>query len=150
MARKNKGWADRLYGLMIAAALAAPAGLIANSGTAEAASCWWHNGSLMRLEASGNQRWMYYERPRQVLRNAGVRRGTLLFNGRKNGNWYSGTARRFSKFCPGTPLEYFVEGPVSQNQLRVTVHGVRNVYRRCRDTGRKAQDTLVFTYAHQC
>ena len=104
----------------------------------------------MRLEASGNQRWMYYENPRQVLRNAGVRCGTLLFNGRKNGNWYSGTARRFSKFCPGTPLEYFVEDPVSQNQLRVTVHGVRNVYRRCRDTSRRARDTLVFNYAYQC
>ena len=57
---------------------------------AAADSCWNHNGSVMRLKASGNQRWFYYEKPRTVLRAAGVRRGTLLFSGRKNGNWYSG------------------------------------------------------------
>ncbi len=118
--------------------------------SANAASCWNHNGSLMRLEASGNDRWMYYERPRSVLRAAGVRRGTLLFNGRKSGNWYSGTARRFSKFCPGTPLEYFVEGPVAGNQLKVTLRGQRQVHRSCRTTGRVANDTLVFTYSHNC
>jgi len=113
-------------------------------------SCWNHNGSLMRLQAQGNQRWLSYERPRGVLANAGVRRGTLLFNGVKNGNWYSGTARVFSKYCPGSPLEYFVEGPVRGDQLQVTVSGTREVYQRCQPTGRTTTDTLVFTYSHQC
>ena len=122
----------------------------ATSSTALADSCWNHNGSLMRLKASGNQRWMYYEIPRQVLINAGVRRGTLLFNGFKSGNWHSGTARRFSKYCPGTPLEYFVEGPVRADQLQVTVHGTREVYKQCQPTGRFASDTLVFTYVRDC
>ncbi|MEP0945169.1 MAG: hypothetical protein ABJH63_06675 [Rhizobiaceae bacterium] len=146
-AKTSLRWA---FALLIASAVVWPVGLLVGSDRAQAASCWWHNGSLMRLEASGNQRWIYYENPKQALRASGVRQGTLLFNGRKNGNWYSGTARRFSKFCPATPLEYFVEGPVAQNQRRVTVHGVRKVYLRCRDTGRTAPDTLVFTYAHQC
>lgn len=133
----------------------ATAALIATSfsvttTSAQADSCWNHNGSLMRLKASGNQRWMYYENPRQVLRNAGVRRGTLLFNGRKSGNWYSGTARRFSKFCPGNPLEYFVEGPVRQDQLQVTVRGTRDVHRQCQATGQVASDVLVFTYVRDC
>ncbi len=118
--------------------------------SANADSCWNHNGSLMRLKASGNQRWMYYENPRQVLRDAGVRRGTLLFNGRKSGDWYSGTARRFSKFCPGNPLEYFVEGPVRSDQLQVTVRGTREVYRQCQPTGQIASDVLVFTYVRDC
>ncbi len=118
--------------------------------TASADSCWNHNGSLMRLKASGNQRWLYYENPRQVLRNAGVRRGTLLFNGRKSGNWYSGTARRFSKFCPGQPLEYFVEGPVRGDQLQVTVRGTRDVHKQCVSTGQVASDVLVFTYVRDC
>ncbi|WP_350334449.1 hypothetical protein [Coralliovum pocilloporae] len=119
-------------------------------GSAQADSCWNHNGSLMRLVAQGNQRWMYYENPKAVLRRAGVRRGTLLFNGYKNGNYYVGTARRFSKYCPGTPLEYQVEGPVRSDQLQVTVYGTYQVYRQCRATGRYRDDRLVFTYVRQC
>lgn len=117
---------------------------------AKADSCWNHNGSLMRLKASGNKRWMYYEKPRQVLANAGVKKGTLLFNGQKNGNWYSGTARRFSKFCPGNPLEYYVEGPVRSDQLQVTVRGTREVHNQCQATGDVASDVLVFTYVKDC
>jgi len=124
--------------------------IVPMSTSAQADSCWNHNGSLMRLKASGNQRWMYYENPRQVLRNAGVRRGTLLFNGVKRGNWYEGTARRFSKYCPGNPLEYFVEGPVRSDQLKVTVRGTREVYKQCQPTGRIASDELVFTYVRNC
>ncbi len=123
---------------------------VTNTTFANADSCWNHNGSLMRLKASGNKRWMYYENPRQVLRNAGVRRGTLLFNGVKRGNWYEGTARRFSKFCPGNPLEYFVEGPVRSDQLKVTVRGTREVHKQCQATGRIASDELIFTYVRDC
>jgi hypothetical protein len=130
-------------------ALAAGFGLML-AAEAAADSCWDHNGSLMRLQAQGNQRWLSYERPRDVLRRSGVRPGTLLFNGVKRGDWYSGTARVFSKYCPGTPLEYFVEGPVRGDQLQVTVTGTREVHNRCRPTGRITTDTLVFTYSHQC
>ena len=41
--------------------------------SAEAASCWYHNNSLMRLEDSGQQRWMYYANPKPSLRRSGVR-----------------------------------------------------------------------------
>lgn len=118
-----------------------------NVSAAKADSCWWHNGSLMRLKARGNQRWFYYERPRSGL---AVRRGTLLFDGRKQGNWYVGTARVFSKFCPATPLPYHVEGPVASSQTEVTVYGTREVHRRCQPTGRYKEDRLVFTYSHRC
>ncbi|WP_305986561.1 hypothetical protein [Roseibium sp. MMSF_3544] len=117
---------------------------------ARADSCWDHNGSIMRLQAQGNQRWLSYEVPRNVLRQAGVQPGTLLFNGTKNGNWYSGIARVFSKYCPGNPLEYYVEGPVRGDQLQVTVTGTREVFKQCRPTGRMTTDTLVFTYSHDC
>ncbi len=46
------------------AALLALTGLSATPSAVNADSCWNHNGSLMRLKASGNQRWMYYENPR--------------------------------------------------------------------------------------
>lgn len=118
--------------------------------TALADSCWWHNGSLMRLQAYGNERYFYYEEPRQALWNSGVRRGTLLFNGTNNGGWYSGLSRVFSSSCPGQPLEYWVEGPVGNGQTKVTMHGTRERNRNCYGTGQMTTDTLVFTYAHQC
>ncbi|MEO1199822.1 MAG: hypothetical protein AAFX39_11415 [Pseudomonadota bacterium] len=126
------------------------AGMTTATTPAQADSCWDHNGSLMRLQAQGNQRWLYYEVPREVLRNAGVTTGTLLFSGVKNGNWYSGTARVYSRFCPDAPLEYYVEGPVRGDQLQVTVQGSREVYEQCQATGRYTTDTLVFTYSHDC
>jgi len=144
----------RILKLKLAAAVLIAAGFLAPGhwelSKAHADSCWDHNGSLMRLQASGNERWFYYEIPRQVLRDAGVQRGTLLFNGQKDGNWYSGIARRFSKFCPGNPLEYFVEGPVRSDQLKVTVRGTREVHKKCVATGNMAVDELVFTYVRQC
>ncbi|EFL90207.1 hypothetical protein [Ahrensia sp. R2A130] len=126
------------------------AAFMISAPSAHAASCWNHNGSIMRLEANGNARTFVYQRPRAVLRRAGVRRGTVLFNGRKRGNSYVGTARRYSKFCPGTPLTYNVSGPISNGQTKVTVRGDRQVHRRCSPTGEVAYDTLVFTYSHQC
>jgi hypothetical protein len=111
-------------------------------------SCWDHNGSVMRLKANGNQRFFYYEVPRPSLEGVGVRPGTLLFNGVKSGNWYSGTARVFSSGCE--PLEYHVEGPVRPDQLQVTVSGQRPVYSQCQFTGSFTTDMLVFTYLRDC
>jgi hypothetical protein len=113
-------------------------------------SCWDHNGSLMRLTDQGQQRWFYYENPRQALANSGVTRGTLLFDGRNTGDYYSGTARVFSRFCPGNPLEYYVEGPVTRNPLRITMRGSRDANQQCRNTGNRVTDTLVFTYVRDC
>jgi hypothetical protein len=124
--------------------------VIGGTTFASADSCWKHNGSLMRLKASGNQRWFYYEKPKSSILDTGVRKGTLLFDGVKDGNWYSGTARVFSKYCPGSPLEYDVEGPVSSNQLRVTMEGTREVHDHCEPTGDVTNDKLVFTYSHDC
>ena len=125
------------------------ASMIASQAVAD--SCWDHNGSIMRLSAQGSSRWLNYETtPHNWQWPAGVRPGTLLFNGVKNGEWYSGTARRFSKHCPGSPLEYHVEGPVLQNPLRVQVSGSYPVQNACRPTGEWRTDTLVFTYMYNC
>jgi hypothetical protein len=131
-------------------ALGASTVLTSTTATASADSCWNHNGSIMRLKANGSNRSFIYERPKSTLSNAGVRSGTLLFNGQKQGNTYSGTARRFSRFCPGTPLEYSVQGPVRSDQLQVTVFGNYEVYDRCQPTGQFREDRLVFTYAYDC
>ena len=128
-------------------ALACLLALVAAPAAAD--SCWWHNGSLMRLQASGDWRTFTYENPRDVLRGAGVRRGTVLFEGRKVGEWYTGTARVFSRFCPNDPYEYAVEGPVGAGPS-VTVEGWRETFRQCAPDGGSTRDRLVFTYAHDC
>ncbi|WP_029059054.1 hypothetical protein [Stappia stellulata] len=139
--------------LLAACAVLMPAGMTASALTATPASadsCWTHNGSLMRLKAAGSRRRFFYEAPRPVLRDAGVTAGTMLFEGTKRGNRYKGTARVFSRSCPGQPQVYAVEGPVRADQLQVTLSGRRNVNRQCHPTDRVITDTLVFTYAHRC
>lgn len=117
---------------------------------AYADSCWTHNGSLMRLQADGDKRWFVYEQPKYSLSASGIQAGTLLFNGQNNNDWYSGNARVFSKYCIGNPLEYYVEGRVSRNPLRITMVGTRDVAKQCQATGNVTTDTLVFTYSHKC
>lgn len=117
---------------------------------AQADSCWDHNGSVVRLVDKGLQRQFIYEVPQGTLVNAGVTRGTLLFVGLNRGDYFAGTARVFSRFCPADPLEYYVEGPVTHNPLQVTISGVRDSNRQCRSTGALVQDTLVFTYLEDC
>ena len=133
-------------GVAISAAIAA----VSFASGANADTCWNHNGSVMRLTASGQARTFSYEQPRSVLVNAGVRRGTTLFDGTRSGNRYSGTAYVFSRDCPGSPLAYSVRGSVSRNDTQVTLSGSRPVYANCRATGRSTTDTLVFTYVSDC
>ena len=123
--------------------------LLASQAAAD--SCWKHNGSVMRLTASDNDRWFWYEStPHSWQSPAGVYPGTLLFNGRKSGEWYGGTARVFSNACPASPSEYYVEGPVLRNPLRIQLSGQKQVYQNCRPTGQWSTDTLVFTYMYNC
>lgn len=119
--------------------------LIGLSGMAVADGYWHHNGSVMRLVADGNARTLYYETPSHKMQNAGVETGTLLFNGRRQGNKYYGTARVFSKYCEH-PLEYSVQGTV-KNETTIVMTGKREVYEAgCRPTGKMTTDKLVFTY----
>lgn len=105
------------------------------------ASLWDHNGSVVRLEASGQRRMFYYESPRPSLP---VEPGVLLFQGSRSGNTYEGTAYHFSAKC-GT-IAYQVRGSVSGDQTTVELYGrppVRNS--ACVVTGH-SDETLVFTY----
>ena len=126
------------------------AGVAASTASARADSCWVHNGSLMRLQAVGGSRAFVYEDPKPVLRRAGVTRGTLLFEGRRVGDRYEGTARRFSRFCRAHPLVYAVGGTVSDDQLQVKMWGTYDAHRQCAPTGETKSDLLLFTYSHDC
>jgi hypothetical protein len=95
---------------------------IAADGAAQGASTRWdHNGSLVSLSATGARRQFHYESPAADLLQIGVQPGTLLFDGRRDGNKYSGTAYVFSKVCGARA--YAVVGPVSPDQRAVTMYG---------------------------
>jgi hypothetical protein len=85
------------------------------------ASLWELNGSSVSLAASGSGRKFYYENPRPGLVDVGVRPGTLLFEGRRNGNQYAGRAYVFSKYCGA--IGYDVTGSVAADDRSVTLYG---------------------------
>lgn len=82
---------------------------------------WSHNGSVMKLAATGASRHFYYEQPTLGILKQGVKRGTLLFDGTRSGSTYSGTARIFSRQC-GT-FRYKVAGTVGEDQKSLTLFG---------------------------
>jgi hypothetical protein len=107
-----------------------------------AGSLWEHNGSLLQLREEGTLRSFRYSRPRAELKKAGVEDGTVLFEGKKIGNRFSGTAYRFSKGCGA--IGYAVEGAVSPNTRGLRLSGRaprRNL--KCEVVGRFT-DVLVF------
>jgi hypothetical protein len=122
---------------------------LAMAGPAFADSCWDHNGSVMRLKASGAARTFVYEFPRQGLAAAGIRAGTLLFSGERRGAQMSGLARVYSSQCRGEYTEYYVEGPI-EGDVRIVMQGTRETVRNCQSTGNVVVDTLVFSYLRQC
>lgn len=103
-----------------------------------------HNGSTMRVYQRGNSFTITYQNPRNVLQRAGVRSGTVLFSGTRRGDRIEGNAKRFSRFCPRAPLEYYVAGRINEHGIRLT--GSREVYERCEPTGRTAYDDLYFSW----
>ncbi|MEM8552221.1 MAG: hypothetical protein AAGF45_07535 [Pseudomonadota bacterium] len=114
-----------------------------------AQSCWNHNGSIMRIVDRGGSFTITYVRPRDVLRRAGVRNGTVLANGRSAPGGLSGVARRFSRHCVGAPMEYNVSG-FYEGDYSIVLTGQREVHNRCRPTGRFEQDELLFDYVGAC
>lgn len=106
---------------------------------AHSAGVWEHNGSTVYLESDGLARKFIYRTPRSGLP---VRPGTLLFQGKQNGDRYSGTAYRFSRSCGA--IGYAVTGSVAEDGRTVTMFGKaprRNA--GCKVIGFRA-DTLVF------
>jgi hypothetical protein len=98
----------------------------------------------MGLIADGESRRFVYVQPRSALASRGVTRGTVLFDGQRNGNTYQGTARIFRGGACGS-FTYSVSGPVSADQRSVTMYGkAPQVDAACRVTG-SIDDRLHFT-----
>jgi hypothetical protein len=114
------------------------------SDTGDIASYWTYNGSLFGLIARGESRRFVYVKPREDLTRMGVSKGTILFEGRKDGMKYEGTVRVFSKSCGAT--EYAVKGDIVDNDQRVILRGkVPILNEQCR-IERYQNNVLVFVY----
>ncbi len=101
------------------ASVALAAGLSTLAGAAQAADSFWnHNGSTMLLRAEGNYRLITYWNPRPGLR--GVHRGTVLFEGYRDGSHYAGTAYTFRSGC--RPAPYRVTGQII-SETNFAIHG---------------------------
>jgi hypothetical protein len=115
---------------------------LASPGCAD--SFWDHNGSLMRLKASGSTRSFVYETPRAGMAEQGVQPGTLLFDGKRTGSGYSGIARVFSRKCPA-PMSYPMTGRVL-GEKTVVLEGMRPIFVNCQPSGQMKFERLTFTY----
>lgn len=79
---------------------------------------WTHNGSTVRLYASGVRRTFFYEAPRSGLP---VEAGQLLFYGSREGETFFGKAYRFSSKCG--EVSYEVTGKVHPSQTVINLSG---------------------------
>jgi hypothetical protein len=112
--------------LAVFAALGA-AGAGGSSAYAASGSIWDHNGSKMTLEENGEKRKLVYTGPREGLDKAGIRQGTVLFNGEKKAD---GRLAGFAKIFKGTcnPVDYFVEGTLNEGKGEIVLQGQAPVY----------------------
>lgn len=120
------------------------------SASAQAETTIWdHNGSLMRFEQKDKKRRFVYDQPRSTLDGAGVKSGTILFDGelKKDGR-LAGYAKLFRKGCQ--PVDYFVEGAYDKNNGEILLQGQAPIYSGdgCKITGYTddgSASTLKFT-----
>ncbi len=109
---------------------------VPTAARAQCPSLWIVNGSTVCLTTDGARRTLRYENPRAGMRDEGVKRGTLLFEGRVDGDRISGTAYVFSGRCDRA-FPYPVTGEIIGNSRTIVLSGraVARLNRDCRVTG---------------
>jgi hypothetical protein len=116
------------------------AALTCFAAPAAADNLWNHNGSIVSLQHDGENRRFVYVTPRPGLP---VTPGTLLFEGKRNGSRYAGTAYVFSSKCG--PQAYNVEGIVAYDDRTVAMHGQAPRLDESCHTASYRDDVLIFT-----
>ncbi len=107
-------------------------------------SSWEHNGSIVDLISEGTKRVFVYNSPSERMISAGASRGSRIFDGKRIGNTYEGSAYLYSSKCGA--ISYYVKGAVSDDQRSVNISGkapVRDA--ECRVVSHR-NDRLVFTF----
>ena len=116
----------------------------AGGGGNSSTALWTHNGSLMRLGASGSSRTFSYENPRPAMRKAGAKPGDIVFEGERDGQRYVGTAYIFSKSCGRQG--YAVQGRVTEGDRGVVLEGDAPVLDDGCNVKSTRRDVLKFNY----
>lgn len=112
------------------------------SWPAHANTSWDHNGSLMVLEENGTKRKLVYAEPRGTLDTAGVKKGTVLFDGEEKADGrLAGYAKLFRVGCD--PVDYFVEGSLDKTKGEILLQGQAPIYsgQGCKITGYSDDNT---------
>ena len=131
---------DRLRKLCAFSAVTAAYAFL--SWPAHANTSWDHNGSLMVLEENGKKRKLVYAEPRGTLDTAGVKKGTVLFDGEeKTDGRLAGYAKLFRAGCD--PVDYFVEGSLDKSKGEILLQGQAPIYSGsgCKITGYSDDNT---------
>jgi hypothetical protein len=105
-------------------------------------SSWDHNGSTLVLEENGKKRKLVYAEPRGALDGAGVKRGTVLFDGEEKADGrLAGYAKLFRAGCD--PVDYFVEGSFDKSKGEILLQGQAPIYsgNGCKITGYSDDNT---------
>lgn len=118
--------------------------LLCSATAASADSLWNHNGSIMHLVENGTKLEIYYAEPRQGMMEAGVKPGTLFFDGERIGDDYFGTARVFSSKCQ-TPMTFSISGRIIDEKTLV-LEGNRPKFSNCKATGEMKYESLEFNF----
>ena len=79
--------------------------------------------STMYSITEGDNVKFYYEAPSECIRDLPVHKGTLKFEGEKNGQWYQGKAYVFTKYCGGKSIGYEVSGSENVDHTLITLRG---------------------------
>ena len=104
---------------------------------------WNHNGSVVSLVSAGGKQKFVYDTPRVGLLDAGVKQGTLLFEGQRNGQNITGTAFQFYRTCKAHTFE--VSGSASEDRKTITLKGKAPLLdMNCNVMGSR-EDVLIFT-----
>jgi hypothetical protein len=115
-----------------------------------APTIWDFKGSQVALTSEGDIKHIKYEVPRPELIISGVSEGTLLFEGRDDGNRYAGKAFVFSRKC-GT-RSFDVTGAIEQSASKVTLTltGDRTeIDADCHPTDKVKHDVLTLSRSAQ-
>ncbi len=104
---------------------------------------WDHNGSLVSLVSQGAKQKFFYDAPRIGLLDAGVKPGTMLFEGQRTGQNFEGTAYQFYRTCKARGFP--VTGSTSDDRRQITLKGKAPLLDfNCNVTGSR-DDVLIFT-----
>ncbi len=103
---------------------------------------WYHNGSQVRIVAQGLRRRIVFVVPNPRLTSLGVAAGDVLFDGRRDGNRYSGKAYVYTKRCRAKAFD--VSGDVEEGERRVVVTGRVPVLSRDCQIANRRDMRLVF------